>query len=69
MDWLVLDDVAPQLAGALPRDAIDRWIFSGNRNLVREVHVAGQRVVADGRHPERDAIAARYAAAMHTLLG
>jgi formimidoylglutamate deiminase len=69
MDWLVLDDVAPQLAGAMPRDAIDRWIFSGNRNLVREVHVAGQRVVADGRHPERDAIAARYAAAMHTLLG
>jgi formimidoylglutamate deiminase len=67
-DWLVLDDAAPQFAGAQPADAVDRWIFSGNRNLVRDVHVAGQRVVADGRHRDRDAIATRYAAAMRHLL-
>jgi formimidoylglutamate deiminase len=35
---------------------------------VREVRVAGERVVADGRHRDRDAIAARYRAAMATLL-
>ena len=63
-DVVVLDAEAPQFAGATPGDVADRWIFSGNRPLVREVHVAGARVVADGRHRDRDAIAARYRAAM-----
>jgi formimidoylglutamate deiminase len=67
-DIVVLDADAPQFAGARPDDVADRWIFSGNRPLVREVHVAGVRVVADGRHRDRDAIAARYRAAMATLL-
>jgi formimidoylglutamate deiminase len=67
-DWLVLDDAAPQFAGAQPADAVDRWIFSGNRNLVRDVHVAGQRVVIDGRHRDRDTISACYRVAMRTLL-
>ncbi|HEU4992170.1 MAG TPA: formimidoylglutamate deiminase [Luteimonas sp.] len=67
-DVVVLDADAPQFAGATEGDIADRWIFSGNRPLVREVRVAGERVVADGRHRDRDAIAARYRAAMATLL-
>ena len=67
-DFIVLDRDAPQFAGATADDVIDRWIFSGNRNLVRDVHVGGIRVVADGRHRDRDAIAARYRAAMPRLL-
>jgi formimidoylglutamate deiminase len=67
-DWLLLDDDAPQLAGASAGDIVDRWVFSGNRNLVRETHVAGQRVVAEGRHRDRDAIAARYRQAIARLL-
>jgi formimidoylglutamate deiminase len=67
-DYLVLDTEAAQFAGVHVQDAIDRWIFSGNRNLVREVHVGGERVVAEGRHCDRDAIAARYAATMRALL-
>ncbi len=67
-DFVLLDADAPQFAGATPDDVADRWIFSGNRPLVREVHVAGARVVADGRHRDRNAIAARYRAAMATLL-
>jgi formimidoylglutamate deiminase len=67
-DWLLLDDDAPQLAGATAEDIVDRWIFSGNRNLVKEVHVAGERVVADGKHRDRDAIAARYRQAIAKLL-
>ncbi|MBC7989814.1 MAG: formimidoylglutamate deiminase, partial [Luteimonas sp.] len=67
-DHLVLDDQAPQLAGMREEDAIDRWIFSGNRNLVRDVVVAGKRVVADGRHVDRNAIAARYRATLQALL-
>jgi len=67
-DVVVLDDKAAQLAGATRDDVIDRWVFSGNRNLVSEVHVAGQRVVADGRHRDREAIASRYRDALRTLL-
>jgi formimidoylglutamate deiminase len=67
-DVVVLDAEAPQFAGATAADVADRWIFSGNRPLVREVHVAGARVVADGRHRDRDAIAGRYRGAMATLL-
>lgn len=68
-DVVVLDGDAPQLAGASRDDVVDRWIFSGNRNLVSEVHVAGERVVIDGRHRDRDAAAARYRDAMQALLG
>jgi formimidoylglutamate deiminase len=67
-DWIVLDADAPQFAGVTAGDAVDRWIFNGNRNLVREVHVGGRRVVAEGRHIDRDAVAARYREAMRALL-
>ena len=67
-DFIVLDDDAPQLAGMMPVDALDRWIFSGNRTLVRDVHVAGAQVVADGCHRDREGIAARYRTALRTLL-
>ena len=67
-DRITLDANAPILAGATRGDVIDRWLFSGNRNIVREVEVAGKCVVKDGRHRERDAIAAGYHEAMKTLL-
>ena len=67
-DRITLDDNAPILAGATRDDVIDRWLFSGNRNIVREVQVAGQRVVSEGRHRDRDLIAVRYREAMKTLL-
>ena len=67
-DRITLNADAPILAGATRDDVIDRWLFSGNRNIVREVEVAGQRVVSDGRHRDRDATAARYREAMKTLL-
>ncbi|CAN5602039.1 formimidoylglutamate deiminase [soil metagenome] len=65
---IVLDGEAPQLAGATAADVVDRWIFSGNRNLVREVDVGGDRVVVDGRHRDRDAVASRYHTAIGALL-
>ena len=67
-DWIELDAEAPAFAGMREADALDRWIFSGNRNLVRNVHVDGVQVVADGRHRDREAIAARYAATVRALL-
>ena len=64
----MLDRDAPQFVGATTDDAIDRWIFSGNAPHIREVSVAGKRVVHEGRHREREAIFTRFKAAMHTLL-
>ena len=67
-DRITLDADAPILAGATHEDVVDRWLFSGNRNSVREVEVAGQLVVSDGRHRDRDATAVRYREAMKVLL-
>lgn len=67
-DYVRLDDQAPAFAGASDDDRIDRWIFSGNRPLVRDVVVGGRQVVAEGRHRERDAIAARYRKTLQGLL-
>ncbi len=67
-DHLLLDADAPILAGARVDDVVDRWLFSGNRPLLRETHVDGQRVVADGAHREREAIAGRYRRVMPALL-
>jgi formimidoylglutamate deiminase len=67
-DWLQLDADAPQLTGATAGDLADRWIFSGNRNLVDQVHVAGEPLVTGGRHRDRDTIAAAYREAITRLL-
>jgi formimidoylglutamate deiminase len=67
-DTLTLDGDAPALAGASDEDCVDRWLFSGNRSVLREVHVGGRQVVADGRHREHAAIAARYARTLRALL-
>ncbi|MEO5962156.1 MAG: formimidoylglutamate deiminase [Thermomonas sp.] len=67
-DRITLDADAPILAGATRGDVIDRWLFSGNRNIVHEVEIAGQRVVSGGRHRDRDATAVRYFEAMKQLL-
>ena len=67
-DALVLDTDAPLFAGARDEDALDRWMFSGNRPAVRETWVGGRRLVAEGRHRDRDAVAAAYRRAMRVLL-
>jgi formimidoylglutamate deiminase len=68
VDAVVLDAEAPALVGATRDDVLDRWVFCGNRPLVREVYVAGRRVVADGRHAQRESAAAGYAATLRRLL-
>ncbi|KRA48728.1 formimidoylglutamate deiminase [Pseudoxanthomonas sp. Root630] len=65
--WLEAD--APVLAGATTEDLVDRWLFAGNRPLVRSVRIGGREVVAEGRHVDRDAIARRYGTTVRRLLG
>jgi formimidoylglutamate deiminase len=67
-DVVVLDAEAPALAGAHGDNLLDRVVFAGNRNLVRDVYVAGRQVVAAGRHRDHDRIARRYADTLRALL-
>jgi len=67
-DEIELDGEALSLAGAAEADLHDRFVFAGNRALVREVRVAGEHVVQAGRHPKGEAIAARYRRAVRALL-
>lgn len=63
-DFIVLDPEAPALAGHGEDRVLDAWIFSGNRPAVREVWVGGRRVVAAGRHHDRERLYARYREAL-----
>lgn len=46
---------------------LDRWIFTGGREAIRDVWSAGRHVVRGGRHVARDAIAARYRTALAAI--
>ena len=67
-DVLVLDATAPALAGATVADLNDRFVFAGNKSVVKETWVAGKRIVADGKHGQAEKIANAYRDAMKTLL-
>ncbi len=47
---------------------LDGWIFGAGRGAVDGVWVRGRRLVADGRHVARDAVAARFATALRRLI-
>ena len=68
LDHVLLDADAPSLIGATVADIADRWVFAGNRNVVRDVYVAGRQVVCDGLHPLRDGVLANYHNAISALL-
>ena len=67
-DRVVLDADSPLLAGATAENLHDRFVFAGNRNLVRDVFVGGRQVVANGRHAQAEAIAQRYRDTLKKLL-
>ena len=66
--WAERQPEAPALVGATPEDLVDRWLFAGNRPLVKQVRVAGREVVADGQHVQREGIARRYGETLRRLL-
>lgn len=68
-DFVVLDETHPSLSGRPVERIIDSWIFAGDRSCVRDVHVAGRRVVADGHHVARDRIRSDYVRVMAGILG
>jgi formimidoylglutamate deiminase len=68
-DFVLLDAEAPALAGRSGDMALDAWIFSNQtRSAIRDVYVAGQRVVENGRHLRSENLAAQHAKALRRLL-
>ena len=67
-DLLILDAGAPALIGAVPENLQDRFVFAGNQRLVRDVVVAGNKVVENGRHPQAEPIAEGYRRKLKQLL-
>ena len=67
-DIIVLDPEVRLLGGETGDQTIDSFVFSGDRSSIREVYVAGKKVVADGRHVAAEGIAQRFRATMRKLM-
>ncbi|MNL74814.1 N-formimino-L-glutamate deiminase [compost metagenome] len=65
---VTLDADHPALIGKTGEAALDSAIFAANALPVKDVFVGGRQVVAEGRHPARTAVKARFAAVMRKLL-
>lgn len=67
-DWLVLDPADDALLGLPPSHWLDGLVFSAPAaGALREVWVAGRRVVQDGRHMHDTALRSDFARAMAAL--
>ncbi len=65
-DWLVLADDA--LLGSTPDHALlNRWLFAGNREHIRQVFVAGQARIRDGRHARQQEVDQAFRQALEAL--
>ena len=49
------------------RSVLNRWLFAGQRDQIRDVYVAGNAVIKEGYHPAQAACAARFSQAMAAL--
>ncbi|WP_091240930.1 formimidoylglutamate deiminase [Aquimonas voraii] len=67
-DLVTLQGSHPALHAATAADVIDRWLFASNRPAIDGVWVGGLQRVSAGRHLQGEAIEARFAATLKTLL-
>jgi formimidoylglutamate deiminase len=66
-DLVILDAEHPRLVGHGTATVLDAFVFGGADDAVREVYVAGRRVVEAGRHLRRDTIRRRFSEAMRRI--
>ena len=66
-DLVVLDTGHPALVGRTGDGMLDAWMFCGSSTPVRDVMVAGDWVVRNGRHRGQQAIAAAFSRTMRRL--
>jgi len=67
-DLVELDAGHELLAGRSPDQALDSWIFAGERSMLNSVWVAGRRVVSKGRHAGETESRAAFARVMTEML-
>jgi cytosine/adenosine deaminase-related metal-dependent hydrolase len=67
-DFVTLDMDHVSLAGRRGDAVLDGWIFAAGRTAVDGVWRRGRKLVAGGRHVDRERIAARYRACLKELL-
>jgi formimidoylglutamate deiminase len=68
LDLVTLRGDDPALVARREDEILDSWIFCGGRAAIDCVWRAGEKVVMDGRHRQREGIQARYARTMRRLL-
>lgn len=67
-DVVELDPEHPAMLARNGDALLDSWVFAARNGAVRSVWRQGRQLVREGRHPQRAAVAARFAAALRTLL-
>jgi formimidoylglutamate deiminase len=67
-DIVSLDSENVALAGRFTDAILDSWVFGAGRNLVDCVWACGRKVVQDGRHHSRIAVAQRFRRTIEGLL-
>ena len=66
-DLIVLNNQHPVLLGRTGSAIIDSWIFTGGRELISDVFVAGQHLVKKHRHIRQENIERRYRETIKSL--
>jgi formimidoylglutamate deiminase len=66
-DWLVLDGGHPSMAGTSADGVLDRLLFAGGDQAIRDVMVGGQWVIKAGRHPADEQLQADFGRIMNNL--
>jgi formimidoylglutamate deiminase len=68
-DFFTIDLDDPSIVGASTTDLLSCLIFSASRATVKDVIVAGNRIVEDARHPDQQDIVARFVQLQKKLWG
>ncbi|TKI03389.1 formimidoylglutamate deiminase [Martelella alba] len=66
-DWLVLDGEDPFLQEAEDQAVLNRWLFAGGREQIRDVYVAGRALITEGHHARERETAAAFAGVLRQL--
>ena len=59
-DFFTVDLDDPAIAGSTPENLLANVVFSLSARAIRDVVVAGERIVADGRHAQPDGIVSAF---------
>ncbi|KEY58415.1 formimidoylglutamate deiminase [Serratia sp. DD3] len=66
-DWLVLDGDDPYLAAAPDASILNRWLFAGGSQQIRDVYVAGNQVIEQWCHALQQQSSAEFLQVLKTL--